>query len=74
MSRADIPASSKIVAQVFRKTCEITHVKPAVPRAVRTVLISGATGGVGALAIQYAAAVGAGVIATAQPGDERPSV
>ncbi len=34
MSRADMPASSKIVAQVFRKTCDVTHVKPAVPRAV----------------------------------------
>jgi hypothetical protein len=34
MSRADIPASSKILAQVFRKTCDVTHVMPAVPRAV----------------------------------------
>jgi NADPH:quinone reductase-like Zn-dependent oxidoreductase len=36
----------------------------------RTVLISGATGGVGALAVQLAAARGAGVIATAKPGAE----
>jgi NADPH:quinone reductase-like Zn-dependent oxidoreductase len=36
----------------------------------RTVLISGATGGVGALAIQYAVATGATVIATAKPGEE----
>jgi len=36
----------------------------------RTVLISGATGGVGALAIQYAATTGATVIATAKPGKE----
>jgi hypothetical protein len=35
MSRADRPASSKIVAQVLRKTCEVTQVKPAVPLAVR---------------------------------------
>lgn len=35
MARADNPASSKIVAQVFRNTCEVTQVKPAVPRAVR---------------------------------------
>jgi NADPH:quinone reductase-like Zn-dependent oxidoreductase len=35
-----------------------------------TVVISGATGGVGALAVQYAVAVGATVIATAQPGEE----
>jgi NADPH:quinone reductase-like Zn-dependent oxidoreductase len=34
------------------------------------VLISGATGGVGAIAIQYAAAAGAKVIATARPGAE----
>jgi NADPH:quinone reductase-like Zn-dependent oxidoreductase len=36
----------------------------------RTVLISGATGGVGALAVQLAADRGARVIATAQPGAE----
>jgi NADPH:quinone reductase-like Zn-dependent oxidoreductase len=36
----------------------------------RTVLISGATGGVGGLAIQYAVAAGATVIATAKPGEE----
>jgi NADPH:quinone reductase-like Zn-dependent oxidoreductase len=35
-----------------------------------TVLISGATGGVGAIAIQYAAEAGARVIATARPGAE----
>ncbi|MDX3729375.1 NADP-dependent oxidoreductase [Streptomyces caniscabiei] len=36
----------------------------------RTVLISGATGGVGAIAVQLAAARGARVIATAKPGSE----
>ncbi|KQW01434.1 NADP-dependent oxidoreductase [Streptomyces sp. Root369] len=35
-----------------------------------TVLISGASGGVGALAVQLAAARGATVIATARPGDQ----
>jgi NADPH:quinone reductase-like Zn-dependent oxidoreductase len=35
-----------------------------------TVLISGATGGVGSIAVQLAAAAGATVIATAQPGRE----
>jgi NADPH:quinone reductase-like Zn-dependent oxidoreductase len=35
-----------------------------------TVLISGATGGVGSIAVQLAAAAGATVIATAQPGQE----
>ncbi|MGH3339646.1 MAG: NADP-dependent oxidoreductase [Propionibacteriaceae bacterium] len=38
------------------------------PQAGETVLISGATGGVGAIAVQYAAAAGAKVIATARPG------
>jgi len=37
-------------------------------QAGETILISGATGGVGALVIQYAAAAGATVIATARPG------
>jgi NADPH:quinone reductase-like Zn-dependent oxidoreductase len=40
------------------------------PQPGETVLISGATGGVGAIAIQYAAAAGATVIATARPGEE----
>ena len=40
------------------------------PQPGETVLISGATGGVGALTIQYVAATGATVIATAQPGEE----
>ncbi len=42
----------------------------AAPQAGETVLVSGATGGVGAIAIQYAAASGARVIATAKPGEE----
>ncbi|MEV6968010.1 hypothetical protein AB0M47_23155 [Hamadaea sp. NPDC051192] len=42
------------------------------PQAGETVMVSGATGGVGAIAIEYAAAAGAGarVIATARPGEE----
>jgi NADPH:quinone reductase-like Zn-dependent oxidoreductase len=36
----------------------------------QTVLVSGATGGVGAIAVQYAVAAGARVIATARPGAE----
>jgi NADPH:quinone reductase-like Zn-dependent oxidoreductase len=39
-------------------------------QAGQTVLVSGATGGVGALAVQYAAAAGATVIATARRGEE----
>lgn len=40
------------------------------PQPGQTVLISGATGGVGALAVQYTAAARATVIATARPGAE----
>ena len=40
------------------------------PQSGETVLISGATGGVGAIAVQYAAATGARVIATAEPGEQ----
>jgi NADPH:quinone reductase-like Zn-dependent oxidoreductase len=40
------------------------------PQPGETVLISGATGGVGAIAVQYATARGARVIATAQPDEE----
>src|SRR3954447_1898093 len=40
------------------------------PQPAETVLISGATGGGGACAVQYAAAAGATVIATARPGEE----
>jgi NADPH:quinone reductase-like Zn-dependent oxidoreductase len=39
------------------------------PAAGDTVLVSGATGGVGVFAVQFAAARGARVIATARPGD-----
>ena len=40
------------------------------PQPGETVLVSGATGGVGAFVVQLAAARGAHVIATAQPGEE----
>jgi NADPH:quinone reductase-like Zn-dependent oxidoreductase len=40
------------------------------PISGRTVLISGATGGAGSFAVQYAVAAGATVIATARPGRE----
>jgi NADPH:quinone reductase-like Zn-dependent oxidoreductase len=44
------------------------------PAAGELVLISGATGGVGAIALQYAVAAGAEVIATALPGAEEELV
>jgi NADPH:quinone reductase-like Zn-dependent oxidoreductase len=44
------------------------------PSSGETVLISGATGGVGAIAIQLAKARGATVVATARPGDEESFV
>lgn len=44
------------------------------PAAGELVLISGATGGVGALTLQYALAAGADVIATARPGAEEDFV
>jgi NADPH:quinone reductase-like Zn-dependent oxidoreductase len=44
------------------------------PAAGETVLVSGATGGVGAYAVQLVAARGATVIATAKPGDEEDFV
>ena len=44
------------------------------PAAGETVLVSGATGGVGAYAVQLVAARGATVIATAMPGDEEDFV
>ncbi|MBE1563837.1 NADP-dependent oxidoreductase [Nonomuraea africana] len=51
-------------------TAALNAVDAVAPVAGETVLISGATGGVGALAIQLAAARGATVIATARPGAE----
>jgi NADPH:quinone reductase-like Zn-dependent oxidoreductase len=39
-------------------------------QAGQTLLVAGATGGVGAIAVQYAAAAGVRVIATARPGEE----
>jgi NADPH:quinone reductase-like Zn-dependent oxidoreductase len=51
-------------------TAAVDALDAAAPQAGETVLISGATGGVGAIAIQYAAAAGARVIGTARPGAE----
>ncbi|MFF0143312.1 NADP-dependent oxidoreductase [Streptomyces sp. NPDC005227] len=51
-------------------TAALNSVEAAAPHKGETVLISGATGGVGALAVQLAAASGARVIATARLGAE----
>ncbi len=51
-------------------TAAVDAIDAVAPLAGETVLVSGATGGVGAIAIQYAAAAGAKVIATARPGAE----
>jgi NADPH:quinone reductase-like Zn-dependent oxidoreductase len=51
-------------------TAAVGAVDAIAPRTGEFVLISGATGGVGAIAIQYTAALGARVIATAAPGAE----
>ena len=48
----------------------LTALKALNLKAGQTVLISGATGGVGAIALQYALAAGTRVIATARPGEE----
>jgi NADPH:quinone reductase-like Zn-dependent oxidoreductase len=51
-------------------TAALTAVDAVAPQPGEVVLISGATGGVGAIAIQYAVATGAEVIATAGSGEE----
>ncbi|MER6000474.1 NADP-dependent oxidoreductase [Nonomuraea angiospora] len=51
-------------------TAALDSLNAVTPADGETVLISGATGGVGALAVQLAAARGARVIATARPGAE----
>ena len=48
----------------------VDSVDAVAPKAGETVFIVGATGGVGAIATQYAVAAGANVIATAKPGAE----
>ena len=55
-------------------TAALDSVEAVAPLAGELVLISGATGGVGALALQYALAAGADVIATARPGAEEEFV
>ena len=51
-------------------TAAVDAVNAAGLAAGETVLVSGATGGVGALAVQYATARGTRVVATARPGQE----
>ena len=51
-------------------TAALNAIDAVAPSGGETVLIAGATGGVGAIAVQYAVARGARVIATARPGAE----
>ena len=51
-------------------TAALNAIDAVAPSPGETVLVVGATGGVGAIAVQYAAARGARVIATARPGAE----
>ena len=51
-------------------TAALAAVDAVAPLPGQTVLISGATGGVGAFAMQLAAALGAYVVATARPGED----
>ncbi|MFC7529329.1 NADP-dependent oxidoreductase [Actinoplanes sp. GCM10030250] len=55
-------------------TAAVDALDAAAPQSGETVLISGATGGVGAIALQYAVAAGAKAIATAKPGTEEEFV
>ncbi|MHB8577283.1 MAG: NADP-dependent oxidoreductase [Dehalococcoidia bacterium] len=51
-------------------TAALQAVEAVAPTSGETVLVSGATGGVGAFVVQLAATCGARVIATARPGEE----
>jgi NADPH:quinone reductase-like Zn-dependent oxidoreductase len=51
-------------------TAALQSVDAVAPAAGETVLVSGATGGVGSYAVQLVAALGATVIATAKPGED----
>jgi NADPH:quinone reductase-like Zn-dependent oxidoreductase len=57
-------------ALALAATAALNAVDAVAPKPGETVLISGATGGVGTVAVQLAAARGATVIATARPGEE----
>jgi NADPH:quinone reductase-like Zn-dependent oxidoreductase len=70
---APIPAGLPIAeagALGLAGTAALTAIEAADPADGEDVLVVGATGGVGAIAVQYAAARGARVIATARPGAE----
>jgi NADPH:quinone reductase-like Zn-dependent oxidoreductase len=70
---APIPAGLKVEdagALGLAGTAALDSLNALSPAEGETVLISGATGGVGALAVQLAGARGAKVIATARPGAE----
>ncbi|MEV0384750.1 NADP-dependent oxidoreductase [Nonomuraea sp. NPDC050643] len=61
---------TRAAALALAGTAALNAVDAIAPARGETVLVSGATGGVGAFAVQLAAARGARVIATARPGTE----
>jgi NADPH:quinone reductase-like Zn-dependent oxidoreductase len=63
-----------VLGKDFAGTAALAAIDAVAPRAGETVLISGATGGVGAFAVQLAVARGALVIATATPGEDKDFV
>jgi len=66
------PASA--AASALAGTAALASVDAISPRLGETVLVTGATGGVGAFAVQLVSARGANVIATARPGAEETFV
>src|SRR5918992_3444772 len=68
VSRPDGLGVAQAGALGLAGTAALQAVEAVAPTAWETVLVSGATGGVGAYAVQLAAAPGATVIATARPG------
>jgi NADPH2:quinone reductase len=70
---AQVPAGLDVAtagALGLAGTAALAAIDAVAPLPGQTVLVSGATGGVGAFAVQLAAALGAYVVATARPGED----